>query len=143
MNNSKEIFSQQTPSLLMSEDLMGQLDLEDDEKQLLQTRSKIVVIKIKYDTKQDIILGQLNSLGFDKTTKQFNIEVSAKQECCIEFIDAYVKNVVSIHAIEIHRGDNILSLFDESQTPYDCIKCNVYDTTITNEECTLLLTILK
>jgi hypothetical protein len=136
-------------SLLMSESLMGELDLEDDEKKILQDRSCIVVIKTKIDSKNDLLLGHLYSMGIDASLyanasqELFNIEIGIKQQLGIDFLDVFWKKQVTIHGIEIHRGDNIVTLFPERDVAYVCTKCNIFDVSIQNEECTLTLCLLK
>jgi hypothetical protein len=130
-------------SLLMSESLMGELDLEDDEKKILQDRSCIVVIKTKIDSKNDMLLGHLYSMGVDASQELFNIEIGIKQQLGIDFLDAFWKKQVTVHGIEIHRGDNIVTIFPERDIAYVCIKCNIFDVSIQNEECTLTLCLLK
>jgi hypothetical protein len=130
-------------SLLMSEELMGQLDIEDDEKKILQDRSCIVVIKIKMGSKNDMLLGHLCSMGIDVTQKLLNIELGIKQSLGLDFLDAFWSDRATIHGIEIHRGENVVVLFKEQNEPHNCTKCNIYDVSIQNEECTLLLSLTK
>jgi hypothetical protein len=130
-------------SLLMSESLMGELDVEDDEKKILQDRSCIVVVKTKTSSGNDLLLGHLYSMGVDSTQELLNIEIGVKQSLGIDFLDVFWKKQVSIHGIEIHRGDNIVTIFPERDVAYICTKCNVFDVSIQNEECTLTLCLLK
>ena len=133
----------QDTSLLMSDELLGQLDIEDDEKQLLQTRSNIVVIKVKNDKQNDIILGQLRACGLDNETHIFNLELGVKQASILELFGSYMQKKLSIHAIDVHQGENVLSLFIEQEEPYSCIKCNLFDISIESEECTLMISLTK
>lgn len=126
-------------SLLISDSLKGQLDLEDSaEFDLVKQKTCVVVVKIRIDGQNEALICKLRSVSCDKENKQIVVEVSTEQQNGLQFYAAYLLDKTTIHAIEIHNNNKQYDVLGESETPYECFKCNLYDMSIESDDCTLL-----
>lgn len=126
-------------SILMSESLIGELDLESNQIEALHT-TKIIVIEFISNFVNDVIIGQLRSIGFDKETQILTCELNAALDSCFNFFELYRQGYITLHGIKLHKGESVISILKTSNTPYELKKCNLYDVDA-SEGCTIVLAI--
>jgi hypothetical protein len=88
----------------------------------------------------DVIIGQLRSIGFDKESQILTCELNAALDSCFNFFELYRQGHITLHGIKLHKGENVIPVLKTSNTPYELKKCNLYDVDA-SEGCTIVLTI--
>lgn len=82
-------------SLLVSDELVDQLDLDDLQLKILREKSRFVAINFKKNNVNDALVAKLTSIGLNIKDSLINIEVQANIEKNIEFYVDVLQNKLS------------------------------------------------
>lgn len=126
-------------SLLMSDDLYDNVNFDDETKELVQERTKIVAIKTKVNGENDAILGTLRGIGTNSKDETLSIELECVEDIISTFLLGLRTGLTCIYGIEIHMGKEIINIFEEREKPVVVKKCNVYDISVQSEQATLVI----
>jgi hypothetical protein len=137
-----------TGSLLVSEELIDNLELDDDVKEGVKRTLKVVVVKLRYHeddkVENDVFLGGFRGIGIDLEKDELSIEMSSECDSATEFSFKNVQTgCVTLHGLEVHLEKSIYSYLPERDEPYDLKKVNIYDVAAGKDDATVVLTIAR
>lgn len=129
-------------SLLMSEDLYDDVDLDPEATEMVKKRSKIVVFNLIKGTdgaQRDVQLGLLRGLGTTSDDNTTTIEAVIPEDDAVEMLIALRDGRWSLHGVEIHFDENQIDIIKIEETPILIRRCNIYDVTVQSDQVTLVL----
>lgn len=137
------MIEQNDSSLLVSDELIDNLQLDDQEQlELLRKRSRLVILNFKRNGENDALIGKLSSVGNDKKNNVLNIELQANIDKNVLFFMGVKDNNIKLHGVDLHIGNTVVELLQTSEENYYNINtCNIFDLGLENEGCTLTLAI--
>lgn len=124
----------------MSQELYDEIDLEDGAKELIQARSKIIVLKIKTkDGKNDLVLAPLRGMGSAIEDELLTLELELPEAQALEFLLDIRSGGTGIYGIDMHWRQDVVTILKESDERYSIQKVNIYDVSVESEASTLVI----
>jgi hypothetical protein len=124
-------------SVLMSEGLDADLDIDSETSNVFKDRAKILIVKTREHGEPNVIVAALRAMGAKAGT--FTLEMIVQQMSGVETVLAFRDKNITFHGIEMHHKDKVITLLDERDEPYYVESCNAYDIVVENEECSLVI----
>lgn len=135
-----DFLNEERSSLIMSDELYENIDLDDEAKELVKKRTKLTVLRFRIDEeKEDILLTILRAVGFNPEENTTTVEVSLAEDSAIDFLLGIRSQRLSLFAIEVHQENNVINIFKQTKNPLKIHRCNIYDVSVQSEEATLVL----